>query len=251
MKTSRLLAALLLGACSALPTTTASPDYQPNEVVSATRDTTTTTTTVVATTSTTPAATTSTTEPFVDLADPFRIYSQALEIDLPVSTESCKSDALDPCPGTSLWVPVGNRQAGPCELGLVLMLGHVNKHEAFYNLVDDSPNDYTHDHGVEPGDTVNFELADHTTCRYEVIEPLGAEIQGVMKIDGQPAVYFLKDPVVMNPIINELIKRVGDQPVLMMAVSYGGPDGNEYIPGTKHRAYNAVVFARLLAPEEG
>lgn len=255
MRTRLLVCLLLIGACTAEATSPTTGPSTSTTVASRTiygtypdQQTTTSTTTTIPTT-TTQAPTTSTTEPFVDLADPIRLVSQALDTDAEVTTESCATNALDPCSGTTLWVPIGDRQAGACELGLVLMLGHVNANQPFYHLVDDSANDYANDHGLLLGDSIDLLLSDGTGCRYETINPFGSDLAGVSLIDGQPAIYFPKDPVVMNPILNQLITQIGDQPILMMVVSYGGLSGDEFIPDTGHRLYNAVVFARLT--EEG
>ncbi|MCZ7532866.1 MAG: hypothetical protein M5U23_05610 [Acidimicrobiia bacterium] len=225
--------------------------------VEPTTTTTTTTTTTVppSTTSTTiaevevgvPDTTTTTTLP--DRADPVRLVSEALDTDAEITTESKSSGSNNPAAGHVQWIPIGDNQAGPGEAGLVLMAAHLNKGEPFFNLVDDSPRDSQgkSDKGLVVGDTVDFILEDDTVCRYKVIPPLGQLVEGVTRITDQPAIYFPKDGEIMNPILRELLTLAGDRPLVMMWVSYGGPDANEWKPNGRNRRNNAVVFSELVS----
>ncbi|GMQ98501.1 MAG: hypothetical protein BMS9Abin17_1016 [Acidimicrobiia bacterium] len=182
------------------------------------------------------------------MADPERLISLDMGVDAAISTESQTQGLIDPIPGQVIWVPVGDRDAGPGEEGLVLMAAHLNKGEPFYNLIDDSAKDRKNgadDHGLSVGADMNFTLADGTVCRYTVIEPLGTSIQGVETVPGQPAIYFPKQVAVMNPILAQLIADVGQRPIVMMWVSYAGPDNDQWKPDGRHRANNAVVFSEL------
>ena len=209
--------------------------------------------------STTSLATTTTAMPFevavsttvdvpVDRADPQRLISTGLGVDVVVSTESKTSGLIDPKPGEVIWVPVGDRDAGPGEAGLVLIAGHLNIGEPFYNLIDDSRLDRRNgvdDHGLPVGATIDFELADTTSCRYRVIEPLGTDLPNVERVPGQPAIYFPKQSDVMNPILAQLITDVDDRAIAMMWVSYAGPNNDQWRPNGTNRANNAVVFTQL------
>lgn len=186
--------------------------------------------------------------PPVDMADPERLISLGMGVDAAISTESRTSGVIDPFKGEVIWVPVGDRDAGPGEEGLVLMAAHLNKGEPFYNLVDDSAKDQKNgatDHGLPVGATVDFRLTDGTVCTYVVIEPLGVDIQGVETVPGQPAIYFPKQSTVMNPILNQLIAETGKRSIVMMWVSYAGPHNDEWRPNGLNRANNAVVFTDL------
>jgi hypothetical protein len=186
--------------------------------------------------------------PPVDMADPERLISPGMGVDAVISTESRTQGAIDPIHGQVIWVPVGDRDAGPGEEGLVLMAAHLNTGEPFYNLVDDSAKDTNNgadDHGLSVGAAVDFTLADGTVCRYVVIEPLGVAIDGVETVPGQPAIYFPKQSEVMNPILAQLIADVGERPIVMMWVSYAGPDNDQWKPNGRNRANNAVVFSQL------
>jgi hypothetical protein len=193
-------------------------------------------------------ATTTTTSLPVDMAEPVRLISADLGVDVRVSTESKTEGLIDPLHGEVIWVPVGDRDAGPGEAGLVLMAAHLNVGEPFYNLVDDSADDRRNgadDHGLTLGAEIEFELADGTVCRYRVIDPLGVDFDEVEQVPGQPAIYFPKSSDVMNPILARLIKDVGERRIVMMWVSYAGPDNDEWRPNGINRANNAVVFAEL------
>jgi hypothetical protein len=186
--------------------------------------------------------------PPVDMADPDRLISLAMGVDVAISTESRTQGVIDPAHGQVIWVPIGDRDAGPGEEGLVLMAAHLNKGEPFYNLIDDSAKDRKHgadDYGLSVGAVVDFRLVDGTVCRYVVIEPLGVRIQGVETVPGQPAVYFPKQAAVMNPILAQLIADVGQRPIVMMWVSYAGPNNDQWKPNGRNRANNAVVFSEL------
>ena len=184
----------------------------------------------------------------VDMADPERLISLDMGVDVAISTESRAQGLIDPIPGQVIWVPVGDRDAGPGEEGLVLMAAHLNKGEPFYDLIDDSAKDRKNgadDHGLSIGAVVDFTLADGTVCRYIVIEPFGASIQGVETVPDQPAIYFPKEVTVMNPILAQLIADVGQRPIVMMWVSYAGPNNDQWKPNGRNRANNAVVFSEL------
>lgn len=186
--------------------------------------------------------------PPVDMADPERLVSLGMGVDAMISTESRTSGVIDPIHGQVIWVPVGDRDAGPGEEGLVLLAAHLNKGEPFYNLIDDSAKDQKNgasDHGLPVGATVDFRLTDGTVCTYLVIEPLGVGIDGVETVPGQPAIYFPKQSTVMNPILNQLIVDVGQRPIVTMWVSYAGPNNDEWRPNGRNRANNAVVFTEL------
>ncbi len=193
---------------------------------------------------------TTTTTVFVDFADPVRMFSDALGVeDVVVTTKSKKESKNYPLEGQVQWIPVGDRDVGPCENGLVMTASHLNKGEPYYNVVDDSTNDRhgKNDRGLVVGDIVSFELGDGTVCNYSVIEPLGVNLPNAKVVEGQPAIYFLKDSEIMNPILGALITIVGDRPIVSMWVSYGGPNGGEWRTLAKrNRKYNAVVFAKLI-----
>ena len=128
------------------------------------------------------------------------------------------------------------------------MAAHLNKGEPFSDLIDDSAKDRKNgadDRGISVGAVVDFRLADGTVCQYVVIEPLGVGIQGVETVPGQPAIYFLKQADVMNPILAQLIADVGERPIVMMWVSYAGPNNDQWKPNGRNRANNAVVFSEL------
>jgi hypothetical protein len=182
------------------------------------------------------------------MADPVRLISADMGVDVAVSTESRTQGVIDPIHGQVIWLPVGDRDAGPGEEGLVLVAAHLNTGEPFYHLIDDSAKDRKNgadDHGLSVGAVVEFRLADGTVCRYVVIEPFGVDIQGVRVVPGQPAIYFPKQGAVMNPILAQLIADVGRRPVVMMWVSYAGPDNDQWKPNGVNRANNAVVFSEL------
>jgi len=182
------------------------------------------------------------------MADPERLISEAMGVDVVVSTVSRTQGVIDPIQGEVIWVPVGDHDAGPGEAGLVLMAAHLNKGEPFYNLVDDSARDRKHgvdDHGLSVGAVLDFVLVDGTVCRYVVIEPFGVGIEGVETVPGQPAIYFPKQPEVMNPILAQLIADVDQLPIVMMWVSYAGPDNDQWKPNGRNRLNNAVVFSHL------
>jgi hypothetical protein len=184
----------------------------------------------------------------VDMADPERLISLDMGVDVAVSTVSRTQGVIDPIQGQVIWVPVGDRDAGPGEEGLVLMAAHLNTGEPFYNLVDDSAKDRKHgvnDHGVSVGAVFDFRLVDGTVCRYLVIEPFGVGIEGVEAVPGQPAIYFPKQAEVMNPILAQLITDVGKRPIVMMWVSYAGPNNDQWKPNGRNRLNNAVVFSQL------
>ncbi len=186
--------------------------------------------------------------PPVDMADPQRLVSLDLGVDAVVSVESRTPGIIDPIHGQVIWVPVGDRHAGPGEEGLVLMAAHLNNGEPFYNLIDDSDRDRKNgadDHGMSVGAAVDFELADGTTCSYLVIEPLGVGIDNVETVPGQPAIYFPKQSTVMNPILAQLIADVGQRSIVMMWASYAGPNNDQWKPNGTNRANNAVVFSEL------
>jgi hypothetical protein len=182
------------------------------------------------------------------MANPDRLISLDMGVDVAVSTVSRTQGVIDPIQRQVMWVPVGDRGAGPGEEGLVLMAAHLNKGEPFYNLVDDSAKDRRHgadDHGISVGAAIDFGLVDGTVCRYVVIEPFGVGIEGVETVPGQPAIYFPKQPEVMNPILAQLIAGVGQRPIVMMWVSYAGPNNDQWKPNGRNRANNAVVFSQL------
>jgi hypothetical protein len=182
------------------------------------------------------------------VADPERLISQDMGVDVAISTVSRKQGVIDPIQGEVIWVPVGDRDAGPGEEGLVLMAAHLNRGEPFYDLIDDSAKDRKHgadDHGISVGAVFDFRLVDGTVCRYVVIEPFGVGIQGVKTVPGQPAIYFPKQAEVMNPILAQLIADVGQRPIVMMWVSYAGPNNDQWKADGRHRANNAVVFSQL------
>jgi len=184
----------------------------------------------------------------VDMADPERLISLDMGVDVAISTASRTQGVIDPIQGQVIWVPVGDRDAGPGEEGLVLMAAHLNTGEPFYNLVDDSAKDGKNgadDHGISVGAVFDFRLVDGTVCRYVVIEPFGVGIQGVETVPGQPAIYFPKQAEVMNPILAQLIADVGQRPIVMMWVSYAGPNNDQWKPNGRNRANNAVVFTQL------
>ena len=184
----------------------------------------------------------------VDMADPERLISLDMGVDAAISTESRTQGVIDPFPGQVIWVPVGDRDVGPGEEGLVLLAAHLNAGEPFYNLIDDSAKDRKNgadDHGISVGTVFDFRLIDGTVCRYVVIEPFGAGIQGVETVPGQPAIYFPKQAEVMNPILAQLIADVGQRPIVMMWVSYAGPNNDQWKPNGRNRANNAVVFSQL------
>ncbi len=186
--------------------------------------------------------------PPVEMADPERLISRDMGVDVVISTESRTRGVIDPLHGQVVWVPVGDRDAGPGEEGLVLMAAHLNTGEPFYNLIDDSAKDRKNgadDHGLSVGAVIDFTLADGTVCRYIVIEPFGVDIQGVETVPGQPAIYFPKQSEVMNPILAQLIAEVGQRPIVMMWVSYAGPNNDQWKPNGTNRANNAVVFSQL------
>jgi hypothetical protein len=186
--------------------------------------------------------------PPVDMADPERMMSVDMGVDAVISTESRTQGVIDPIHGQVIWVPVGDRDAGPGEEGLVLMAAHLNTGEPFHDLIDDSAKDTKNgadDHGLSVGAVVDFRLADGTVCRYVVIEPFGVDIQGVERVPGQPAIYFPKQSEVMNPILAQLIADVGQRPIVMMWVSYAGPENDQWKPNGTNRANNAVVFSQL------
>jgi hypothetical protein len=182
------------------------------------------------------------------MADPERLISLDMGVDVAISTESRAQGLIDPISGEVIWVPVGDRDAGPGEEGLVLMAAHLNKGEPFYDLIDDSAKDRKNgadDDGLSIGAVLDFTLADGTVCRYIVIEPFGASIQGVETVPGQPAIYFPKQVTVMNPILAQLIAVVGQRPIVMMWVSYADPNNDQWKPNGRNRANNAVVFSEL------
>jgi hypothetical protein len=184
----------------------------------------------------------------VDMADPERLISLDMGVDVAVSTASRTQGVIDPIQGQVIWVPVGDRDAGPGEEGLVLMAAHLNTGEPFYDLIDDSAKDRKHgadDHGISVGAVFDFRLVDGTVCRYVVIEPFGVGIEGVETVPGQPAIYFPKQAEVMNPILAKLIADVGQRPIVMMWVSYAGPNNDQWKPNGRNRANNAVVFSQL------
>jgi len=184
----------------------------------------------------------------VDMADPERLISLDMGVDAAISTESRTRGVIDPAHGEVMWVPIGERDAGPGEDGLVLMAAHLNKGEPFYNLIDDSAKDRKNgsaDHGLSVGSAVDVRLTDGTICRYVVTEPFGVGIQQVEAVPDQPAIYFLKQETVMNPILVQLIADVGRQPIMMMWVSYAGPNNDQWKPNGRNRANNAVVFSEL------
>ena len=187
--------------------------------------------------------------PPVDMADPQRLVSLDLGVDVVVSVESRTPGTIDPIHGQVIWVPVGDRDAGPGEEGLVLMAAHLNSGEPFYNLIDDSDRDRKNgvdDRGVSVGAVVDFVLADGTRCSYLVIEPLGVGIDNVEVVPGQPGIYFPKESTVMNPILAQLIADVGQRSIVMMWVSYAGPDNDQWKTNGRNRANNAVVFSELV-----
>jgi hypothetical protein len=182
------------------------------------------------------------------MADPERLISLDMGVDVAVSTASRTQGVIDPIHGQVIWVPVGDRDAGPGEEGLVLMAAHLNTGEPFYDLIDDSAKDRKHgvdDHGISVGAVFDFRLVDGTVCRYVVIEPFGVGIEGVETVPGQPAIYFPKQAEVMNPILAQLIADVGQRPIVMMWVSYAGPNNDQWKPNGRNRANNAVVFSQL------
>jgi hypothetical protein len=186
--------------------------------------------------------------PPVEMADPVRLISLDMDVEAVISTESRTQGLIDPIHGQIIWVPVGDRDAGPGEQGLVLMAAHLNKGEPFYNLIDDSAKDQRNgadDRGLPVGASVDIELADGTVCSYVVIEPLGVDIEGVQTVPGQPAIYFPKQGAVMNSILAQLIADVDQRPIVMMWVSYAGPNNDEWRSNGVNRANNAVVFADL------
>lgn len=186
--------------------------------------------------------------PPVDMADPERLISLDMGADAVISTESRTPGVIDPIHGQVIWVPIGDRDAGPGEEGLVLMAAHLNTGEPFYHLIDDSAKDRKNgadDHGLSVGAVVDFRLTDGTVCRYIVIEPLGVGIDGVETVPGQPAIYFPKRSAVMNLILAQLIADVGQRPIVMMWVSYAGPNNDQWKPNGTNRANNAVVFSEL------
>lgn len=184
----------------------------------------------------------------MDLPDPERMVSADLGVDVVVSTESKTAGVIDPKRGEVIWVPVGDRDAGPGEDGLVLIAAHLNVGEPFYNLIDDSSLDSRNgvdDRGITVGASIDFELTDGTVCSYLVIEPIGVGLRNVERVPDQPGIYFPKRADIMNPILAQLIDYVGDDAIAMMWVSYAGPNNDQWLPNGVNRANNAVVFAEL------
>lgn len=244
-----LLMGVVLGACSVNQQTLESSTTPVKIDATTTLEPTSTTTTVPEVEADVVVEeTTTTTTIFVDYADPVRMFSAALEEeDVVVSDKSKSEGSLDPIQGEVLWFH-SDDLVGPCENGLVLMAAHLNKGEPHFNLVDDSSNDKRHgasDHGLVVGDTVSFVLTDDTVCTYSVIEPFGTSVADVSVVEGQPAIYFPKDPAVMTPVLYSLLAEVGDRPIVSLWVSYGGEAGKEFKADGRHRKYNAVVFAEL------
>lgn len=194
-------------------------------------------------------STTTTVPQFVDLPEPVRMFSDDLEVkDVPVGTdEICQDGICSPPAGSVVFKPIDLNGATPGEVGIAYVIGHVNRGEPFFNLIDDAPSDYQDDHGLEVGDTVSFELADGQICSYGVIPPLLDEsTEHVFSVPGQPAVYWDKDPNIKLVPLNELLNRYGSsgRSLLLMAVSYGGPGGDQKAAG--HRLNNGIVMAELI-----
>lgn len=242
--TGMLVAVIAVSACTGIDSVTQAqtePDDPPAFVVSPTTKP--STTTVLS-----DPQVSSTTVVWVDVADPKRLISADLGVDVVVSTESRTTGIIDPLHGEVIWVPIGDTDPGPGEEGLVLIAGHLNAGEPFYNLVDDSDDDQrngANDHGLSVGAVIDFELADGTMCRYRVINPLGIGLGNVKQVPDQPAIYFPKASEIMNPILAGLIAETGDRPIVMMWVSYAGPDNDQWRPNGINRANNAVVFSVL------
>ena len=248
----RVLVILMLGAVVVSSCAAASPSHEPQSVVVEPVEATTSstsTTTFASVTSQPPEPAVSTTQaPPVEMADPQRLISADLGVDVVVSTESRSTGVIDPAHGEVIWVPVGDRDPGPGEEGLVLMAAHLNVGEPFYDLVDDSAKDRKNgvdDRGLPVGAAFDFLLVDGTICRYLVIDPLGVDIDDVQTVPDQPAIYFPKTSDVMNPILAQLIAEVGQRSIVMMWVSYAGPNNDQWRPNGINRANNAVVFSEL------